>query len=110
MQSAADLGESSCDKDYHVYSAPSDGMYDLLLTQSFTLGKEFIYENKLGQILAASWDITVDCLSLLQNMTSKNSVNTGDEDYWLVQSRSNGLTFRKRMKKETHSHRAMEVS
>lgn len=67
-------------------------MHGLLLTECFVLREEFVYENKLGQIWAASWDITADCLSLLQNMTSENSVNTGDEDYWLVQSRSNGLT------------------
>lgn len=31
--------------------------------------------------------------------THQHSVNTGDEDYWLVKSRSNGIAFRKRIKK-----------
>lgn len=32
--------------------------------------------------------------------THQHNVNTGDEDYWLVKSRSNGIAFRKRIKKK----------
>lgn len=65
--------------------------------------KDFVSENKLGRISAASWDTVLlqktfpFCITW-HPKTHQHSVNTGDEDYWLIKSRSNGVAFHERHK------------